>query len=277
MSMDSEPFVTVRSVCAFAPKAVTLPQQLESMPRLRRMGQRREHEIAPQADLEAYMRVVNPQMLLFPEKVEYDGYEERREAQDKRDRALIDAFRILYPNASIYELQARISDAKEAYRRFWKGPKYTPTKEEKEAKAQRQFAQREFRRQHPTGIFDDAAQTYIKEKKYIGDKYDRNRYFAEDSRFQNADQYREMYGDMFAEMTGVLGMEPKFDPRLLSVESTKKVYNPKDYDIKAYDMDDDPTTPYRIVVRKKLRDRTGKLTGNLGPVIAAGGYHLKPA
>ena len=259
------------------PKTATMPKQLESMPRIRKVGERRAHEIAPQADIEAYMRIVNPQMQLFPPKKQYDDYESRRKAQNERDKQLVDAFRTLYPQASIYELQARISDAAEAYRRFWKGPKYEPTKQEKEAKAQRQFAQREFRRQHPTGIFDDSLQNYIKEKNYVGEQYKEPRYFAEDSRFQNNDQYRKMYGDMFAEMTGVLGMEPKFDPRLLSLESAKKVYNTKDYDVQAYDMDNDPTTPYRVVVRKRLRDRTGKRTGELGPVIAAGGYHLKPA
>ena len=82
---------------------------------------------------------------------------------------------------------------------------------------------------------------------------------------------REEAGRMFAEMTGTLGWMPTYDKKLAAVNSAQQVFNPNDYDIQAYDMDNNPMTPMNVIIRKKNSD------GTVGPIIAANGYRLPNA
>ena len=89
---------------------------------------------------------------------------------------------------------------------------------------------------------------------------------------------REKAARTFAEMTGTLGWMPTYDPKLTTVESAKKIYNPEDYDIKAYDMDMNDFTPANVIIRKKFDiDSQGnyvKLPEPQWKIIAANGYRL---
>ena len=85
------------------------------------------------------------------------------------------------------------------------------------------------------------------------------------------DTEREEAGRMFAEMTGTLGWMPTYDKKLTAKESAAQVFNPNDYDIQAYDMDNNPLTPANVIIRKKNSD------GTLGPILAANGYRLPNA
>ena len=82
---------------------------------------------------------------------------------------------------------------------------------------------------------------------------------------------REEAGRLFADMTGTLGWMPTYDKKLAAYNSAVQVFNPNDYDIKAYDMDNNPMTPMNVIVRKKNSD------GTVGPIVAANGYRLPNA
>ena len=89
---------------------------------------------------------------------------------------------------------------------------------------------------------------------------------------------REKAARTFAEMTGTLGWMPTYDPKLTTVESAKKVYNPQDYDIKAYDMDMNDFIPANVIIRKKFDiDANGnyvQLPEKDWKIVAANGYRL---
>ena len=89
---------------------------------------------------------------------------------------------------------------------------------------------------------------------------------------------REKAARTFAEMTGTLGWMPTYDPKLTTVESAKKIYNPADYDIKAYDMDMNDFTPANVIIRKKFDINSDgqyvQLPEEQWKIIAANGYRL---
>ena len=91
-------------------------------------------------------------------------------------------------------------------------------------------------------------------------------------------QAREKAAKTFAEMTGTLGWMPTYDPKLTTVESAKKVYNPHDYDIRAFDMDMNDFTPANVIIRKKFDiDANGnyvELPEEQWKIVAANGYRL---
>ena len=79
----------------------------------------------------------------------------------------------------------------------------------------------------------------------------------------------------FAALVGVLNVQPKFDARLLSVESAKQIYNDEDYNVVAYDLDDNVLTPGTVIITTKFD--TTDFDGNYipaGQIIAIGGYKL---
>ena len=263
-------------------QGVVQPELLPSLPRVRRQTTRRIHQDAPKADIEIYKNVVNPNGDLFPEKKEYASAYERRQANKLQQARLMDLFKQKYPGVSEAELKARIADAKEGYLAFRNGPKPKMTPEEEQGKALYNMRVREWRKTHPTGIYDEKYKTKLEKYDADDDLYE-PAYIPVNQRFQNSDPYREYAGDMFAELTGVMGMRPVPDDRLLSLKAAKQVYPEDDYHIAVYDMDHDDNTPYNIVVRPILRDKYGEVIKDergqvkLGPIVAANGYKLQSA
>ena len=263
-------------------QGVVQPELLPSLPRVRRQTTRRIHQDAPEADIEIYKNVVNPNGAIFPEKKEYASAYERRQANKLQQAQLMNLFKQKYPGVSEAELKARIADAKEGYLAFRNGPKPKMTPEEEQGKALYNMRVREWRKTHPTGIYDDKYKTKLQKYDADDDLYE-PAYIPVNQRFQNSDPYREYAGDMFAELTGVMGMRPVPDDRLLSLKAAKQVYPEDDYHISVYDMDHDDNTPYNIVVRPILRDKYGEVIKDergqvkLGPIVAANGYKLQSA
>ena len=68
----------------------------------------------------------------------------------------------------------------------------------------------------------------------------------------------------FAEFTGMLGYMPTYDKKLASLKTAKRAYPADEYDVRAYDMDNDPLTPENVIIRRKKDKR----------LVAANGYRL---
>ena len=79
----------------------------------------------------------------------------------------------------------------------------------------------------------------------------------------------------FGELVDVLHVQPIFDPRLTTPESAAEVFNPADYDIEIYDLDDNVLTPGTVIITTKFA--TKDFDGNIipaGQIVAIGGYKL---
>ena len=78
-----------------------------------------------------------------------------------------------------------------------------------------------------------------------------------------------------ANIVGILNVAPEFDVRLTSPASAAQVYDPRDYDIQTYDLDDNVLTPGTVIITTKY-DQTA-YDGSVipaGQIVAVGGYKL---
>ncbi|MBO4736491.1 MAG: hypothetical protein J5614_08885, partial [Paludibacteraceae bacterium] len=128
--------------------------RLEPRDRLRRLYERPALDV-PQEDLDAYMSVVNPTKALIQRHTKQaPTLKERKEARDAQRKKLFDAFALKHPTEGLEKLSRRIAGAQQAYNEYRLGPKPKLTKEKREAKQRYNYALREFRKEHPTGIFE---------------------------------------------------------------------------------------------------------------------------
>ena len=81
----------------------------------------------------------------------------------------------------------------------------------------------------------------------------------------------------FVELIGMLNLKPKYDARLTSEASAQTVFNPTDYIIGTYDLDNNILTPGCVVVmtRNAITDRKGNVTP-AGTIVAVDGWVLRP-
>ena len=234
----------------------------------------REAVEAPDEDILLYQQIVDPQQMPIRERPKLKTYGERKAWAKLQQNALIDAFKNQHPGYSDTDIRHAIADARRSYNAFVRGPPKVYTDEEKAARQAAREALADYRMDNPTGIWDPDHKMDAVLAKFKGsDDYD-NEFIEKGSRFRHDDRRREYFGKVFAELTGVAGLMPKFNSALTTVESAAEIFPPEDYDIQAYDMDSDANTPYTVIIRKKLRNRKGELTGKVGPIIAANGYYL---
>ena len=211
-----------------------------------------------------YADIMNPHHYLVRKEPNLSKY---TKAQKKEYFApVIDALRVLYPNADDDELLKRAERARLDFIKRQKPPRAKPDA----AALERAKEEREFRKKHPMAIRSENPELNKRLADFKGKKYDERSYHnwvgktprtLKDEKGSPAASY---FDKTFAEMTGTLGLIPRYRKELATKKTAEIAYpKSKGYRVEAYDMDEDELTPENVLIYDK-NDR----------LVAANGYEV---
>ena len=261
------------------------PSRLYELPRQRIFKPLSEAELKLARQYEAGFH--NPASKYLVDAPVHLSRAERKTETEKRKKARSERLEKLFPTTSERDEARRAFTkmnqirAQEDRMRIWNERLATP--EDYQA-MQRSMVMRNVARKLPASITDSRLVDILKQESIRGKSRTQlpqqlANMFDPDvvgSTPQSMDaETRNLWMLRFGELVDVLHVHPVFDPRLTTVESASQVFNPDDYDISIYDLDDNVLTPGTVIVTTKFSTRNAE--GEVippGQIVAIGGYKM---